>query len=468
MKSQITPRPDQRRSAHSTKVRKYVRQTAHVEARRDGKPLIFGWGHHLSRTEKILIQRRAIWSLTILITGAIIAIFVGFWINIMVVVPNQPITSVNGQNIPQSDYHKVVVFKAQQVLNTLNGTHGLISQKDTLSTTVANDQAKIDSLKTQLSSTTDADKQASIQQQIGTAQKLHDSDNAQLSTLQSNITTAQTNDTQSQIANESVNWLQDDLIIRQWLAQQSASLQAKIEPSTSQLASAMRHFSAEMPKGSTYSHFLGKYGVSDNDMRVMMALKLRRDNMNTYQQTFITSPTRQVNAQAITLSTTKDAQNVLKQLKNGADFATLAKNKSVDSTTKSNGGELGWLVRWQYTVNNSSNIRGSGAIDNWLFDPARKVNELSPVLTENGTYHVLQFQDIDPSRTVDDPHILDTLKANNTPLLAWLNSQEVHAHMTPGDSVKEFDPLNMPQDIPTSPPGSTPIGASGMPGSSGS
>jgi parvulin-like peptidyl-prolyl isomerase len=468
MKSQMTPRPDQRRSAHSAKAQKYVRQTAHVETRRDGKPLIFGWGHHLSRHEKLLIQRRALWSLTIFIITAIIATFIGFWINIYIVVPNQPITSVNGQNIPQSDYHKLVVFKAQQVLNSLNGPHGLTVQKDTMSTQVANDQAKIDSLKTQLSSTTDPDKKASIQQQIDAAQKLHDSDNNQLTTLQSNITMAQTNDTQSQIANESVNWLQDDLIIRQWITQQSSSIQAKIEPSTSQLANAMKNFSTEMPKGSTYSSFLGKYGVSDDDMQVMMALKLRRDNINSYQQTFIASPTRQIKARAITLSTPKDAQDALKQLKNGTDFATLAKNKSVDSTTKSNGGELGWLVRWQYTVNNSSNIRGSGAIDNWLFDPARKVDELSAVLTENGTYHVVQIENIDPSRKVDDPHILDTLRANDTPLLAWLNSQEIHAHMTPGDSTKEFDPLNMPQDIPASPPSSTPPGSSGMPGSTGS
>jgi len=464
MKSQMKPRPDQRRSSRTAKSKKYVKQTAHVEARRDGKPLIFGWGEHLSRTEKTQIQRRAIWSLTILIIAAIIAIFVGFWININIVVPNQPITSVNGQNIPQSDYHKLVVFKAQLANNNLNGSHGLIAQKDNLSTQVANDQAKIDNLKAQLSSTTDPEKKADLQKQIDTAQKQHDSDNSQLTTLQTNVTTAQTNDTQSQIANESVNWLQDDLIIRQWTAQQNRSIQNKIEPSASQLARAMNQFIAQIPKGTTYSQFLSKYGVSDNDMHVMLALKLRRDNMNNYQHSFITSPTRQVKARAITLSNPKDAQNVLNQLKKGTDFATLAKSKSVDSNTKSNGGELGWLVRWQYTVNNSSNIRGTGAIDNWLFDPARKVKDLSPVLTENGTYHVVQIEDINPSRKVDDPHTLDTLKADDTPLIAWLNSQEVKAHLTPGDSTMEFDPQNMPQDIPSSPPGSNPAGSSGMPG----
>jgi alkylated DNA nucleotide flippase Atl1 len=469
MKSQMAPRPDQRRSSRSAKSSKskhYVKQTAHVEARRDGTPLIFGWGAHLSRTEKTQIQRRAVWSLTILIAVAIIAIFVGFWININIVVPNEPITSVNGQNIPQSDYRKLVAFKAQEATNELNGPQSLIIQKDNLSTTVANDQAKIDSLKTQLSSTTDPTKKASIQQQIDAAQKVHDSDNARLSTLQTKITIAQTDDTQSQIANKSVEWLQDDLIIRQWISQQNAAIQAKIEPSASQVNQAMNQFIAQIPKGTTYNQILSKYGVSDDDMHVMMVLKLRRDNMTNYQRSLITSPTRQVKAQAMTLSTSSDAQNVLNQLKKGANFSTLAKAKSVDNKTKSNGGELGWLIRGQYTVINSSNLRGTGAIDNWLFNPARKVNDLSPVLTENGTYHVVQIEAIDPSRKVDDPHILSTLRADDTPLIAWLNSHEVNAHMTSINSNMQFDQINMPQDIPTSPPGSSSSGSPSMPGGS--
>jgi hypothetical protein len=457
MKSQMTPQPDQRRSSRSAKSSKpkhYIKQTAHVEARRDGKPLIFGWGAHLSRTEKTQIQHRAVWSLTILIGVAIIAIFVGFWININIVVPNQPITSVNGQNIPQSDYRKLVAFKAQDISNELNGPHSLIIQKDSLNTTVTNDQTKIDNLNKQLSSTTDPAKKASIQQQIDAAQKVHDSDNAQLSTLQTQITTAQTENTQQQIANESVEWLQDDLIIRQWLTQQSAAIQAKIEPSASQVNHAMNQFTANIPKGTTYNQILSNYGVSDNDMRIMMALKLQRDNMTNYLRSLITSPTRQIKARAMTLSTTSDAQNVLNQLKKGANFSTLAKTKSVDNNTKSSGGELGWLIRWQYTVNNSSNIRGTGAIDNWLFNPARKVNDLSPVLTENGTYHIVQIEAIDPSRKVDDPQILSTLRADDTPLIAWLNSQEVNAHITSADPNMQFDQLNMPQNIPNSPPGS--------------
>jgi len=62
MKSQ-TERPVKQRSTRSNKSRKYNRQTAHVEARRDGKPLIFGWGKHLSHVEKVRIQRRATWAI---------------------------------------------------------------------------------------------------------------------------------------------------------------------------------------------------------------------------------------------------------------------------------------------------------------------------------------------------------------------------------------------------------------------
>lgn len=67
MTSQTARRPNSPRPTRSAKARKYTKQTAHVEARRDGKPLIFGWGGHLSRTEKTRLQRRIIWAMTALI-----------------------------------------------------------------------------------------------------------------------------------------------------------------------------------------------------------------------------------------------------------------------------------------------------------------------------------------------------------------------------------------------------------------
>src|SRR5713101_3505849 len=127
MKSQ-TERPVKQRSTHSNKSRKYNRQTAHVEARRDGKPLIFGWGKHLSHTEKVRIQRRATWGFAALIVLLLAAVITGTWINLNIVIPGQAITTVNGHAIPQSVYREMVAVKTQLELNKLYGTNGLTAQ----------------------------------------------------------------------------------------------------------------------------------------------------------------------------------------------------------------------------------------------------------------------------------------------------------------------------------------------------
>ena len=114
MTSQTARRPNSPRpTRYGNKGKKYTRQTAHVEARRDGKPLIFGWGGHLSRTEKVQLQRRIIWAMTVLTGLLILAVIVGFWVNLNIIVPAKPITTVNGESIPQSNYRKYFALDAQ-------------------------------------------------------------------------------------------------------------------------------------------------------------------------------------------------------------------------------------------------------------------------------------------------------------------------------------------------------------------
>ena len=67
MNSQTARKPDDKRPARSNKPNKYVKQTARFDARRDGKPLIFGWGGHLSHKEKVQFQRRVTWAIAALI-----------------------------------------------------------------------------------------------------------------------------------------------------------------------------------------------------------------------------------------------------------------------------------------------------------------------------------------------------------------------------------------------------------------
>src|SRR5712691_2999647 len=103
-------RPESQRPTRSAKAKRYNKQTARIEARRDGKPLIFGWGKHLSHNEKVRIQRRATWGFTAAIALILVITLVGFWININIIVPGLPITSVNGHQITQSQYRKLVAL----------------------------------------------------------------------------------------------------------------------------------------------------------------------------------------------------------------------------------------------------------------------------------------------------------------------------------------------------------------------
>src|SRR5437660_10082033 len=119
-------RPNNQRSTRSNKARRYSKQTARgVEAKRDGKPLIFGWGKHLSHSEKIKVQRRATWVFTGLIVLVLVGVILGTWINNNIIIPGLPITTVNGHQIPQSDYRKMVALKTLLENKKIYGRGGM-------------------------------------------------------------------------------------------------------------------------------------------------------------------------------------------------------------------------------------------------------------------------------------------------------------------------------------------------------
>ncbi|GHO93386.1 hypothetical protein KSF_034340 [Reticulibacter mediterranei] len=479
MSSQTARRPD--RNTRTARNKKYIKQTAHVSARRDGKPLIFGWGGHLSHSEKTLLQRRAIWTITAIISLLIVGVLVLYWITINVINPNRPITTVNGEGIPQSDFRKMVAVQAEIHNSTLNGPHGLSAQRDdlqkqlaTLQKTFTDDQKKVDDLNAQIkklpagasAQRTDLENQLkAAQQKVNDLQAKGTSVNAQYQDiLQNQIPQQQQLYTQPQVGNDSAQWLQEDALIRQWLAKQSSSIQNQIEPAPGDVNKAVQDFISGIPKTTNYQKLLKDDNISDADVHTMLTIKVRRDNMQKYLASQIASPARQVLARAITLQTKADADKILAQLKKGEDFGKLAKAKSVDTNTNAKGGDLGWLVRGQYAINNAQKV--AAGIDNWINDPARKLNEISPVISENGTYHIVQIMGFDPSRAIDETTLKD-LKDNS--LTTWVLSQKA----LPGVTVTEIDQTmlldanNMPPGLPASAPAQQQQGGSGLPGGTG-
>ncbi|RUS48084.1 peptidylprolyl isomerase [Cohnella sp. AR92] len=89
----------------------------------------------------------------------------------------------------------------------------------------------------------------------------------------------------------------------------------------------------------------------------------------------------QVQASHILLSTKEEAEAVLKQLKEGADFAALAKEKSIDTGSAANGGDLGYF--------------GKGKM-NEQFETAAfalKVGEISDVVESPNGFHIIKVVD---------------------------------------------------------------------------
>ncbi|GCE47763.1 parvulin-like peptidyl-prolyl cis-trans isomerase protein [Thermosporothrix hazakensis] len=461
MKTQAARRPSNKRPTRSAKIRKYQRQTAHVEARRDGKPLIFGWGGHLSQKEKLSLQRRAIWSLVIVFAVIIVALLVGFWININIVIPNSPLVTVNGEKVPQADYRKMVAVKAQLRANDIEAlqtkSDNLKKQIDPQQKVVNDLNKQVEDLQNKLKSSS-ADAKPDLEKQLNEKKAKQDTEQKKLNDLQMRYNAIVQNDipnqkqlyTQQQVGAESTDLLLEDILIRQWLADpQHASLSNQINPTPQMVDKALNDFKQGMPKSLTYDKFLQDNHLSNEDVRNMLTVKVRQDNMKKYQADQVTSPSYQVQASHIILDTPEAAKKVLDQLKKGANFAKLAKEQSKDSDTKDKGGELGWMIPGQYSIDRVSKVGVAG--DLWLFDPKRTVNEVSPVINDGGTYRILKITGIEKSRNVDEK-TLKNVKDNAYTVWVLKEKARLGDKISQVDDQMKLDSANMPSNLPVSPP----------------
>jgi parvulin-like peptidyl-prolyl isomerase len=101
----------------------------------------------------------------------------------------------------------------------------------------------------------------------------------------------------------------------------------------------------------------------------------------------------------ILVKTRKEADDIYAQLKNGADFATLAKKYSTDAASAKNGGDLGTAPRAQWVK-----PFGDAA---W----ALKTGEISePVKSQFGWHIIKALGDIEPATTKPLSELHDTIK----------------------------------------------------------
>ncbi|MBZ5611855.1 MAG: peptidylprolyl isomerase [Acidobacteriia bacterium] len=104
------------------------------------------------------------------------------------------------------------------------------------------------------------------------------------------------------------------------------------------------------------------------------------------------------------------AEDLLKQLKAGGDFAKLAEKNSEDPGSATKGGDLGWVVRGQMVKE----------FEDTTF--ALKPKEISNVITTQYGYHIIQVMEKEPAR-------LQTLEEVKPQILTAIRNQTVFDRM---------------------------------------
>ncbi len=356
-------------------------QKANFEGKRVNKPIILGYGKGLSASERFLAQKKLYFSFIGVIAAIIIGVFTFGLVNNLIILPNSPIVTVDGTNISQKTYYKMVAYLAQQ---NWNQVESLTNQVNSLSAQIAKNPKNV----------------VQLQQQYAQL-------NTQLSSYQASFS-------QTQVDSLAVNDLIEDQLIQQGIAKfESTDPSAKkiLDVTQSMIDSGYNSFVKAFPAGESVQNFLNSDHLSVNDVKAAIAVTLRRTAMQNYLQSLIKSPTLQMHLALIQVTSQTLANTILGQLKKDpTQFAALAKKYSVDSTSNTKGGDLGWVVQGQQDQ----------GVEAWAF--AQKTpNHISPVIKDiNGTFDIVTILAIDPSRAVD-PTLLQNLQQNA--LNHWLTGQ---------------------------------------------
>jgi parvulin-like peptidyl-prolyl isomerase len=172
-----------------------------------------------------------------------------------------------------------------------------------------------------------------------------------------------------------------------------------------------------------YRQQLNTNKVSDSQYRELVSISLLTSRLQAYLAERIPTVAEQVHLHMIAVLTYEEAQKVEERLKAGEDFASVAREVSIDTSSKDKGGDLGWLPPAVSVFADQIT--------------ALEVNKISPPMAyysqtqaTTGTqtpdfYYILMVSEKDSARQVDDNY-MEILKARALEL--WLPG-EIQNHV---------------------------------------
>jgi parvulin-like peptidyl-prolyl isomerase len=188
-----------------------------------------------------------------------------------------------------------------------------------------------------------------------------------------------------------------------------------------------------------YRQQLNNNDVSDSLYREVLYITLLTGRLHVYLAERVPTVADQVHLHVIAVLTYEDAQTVVERLEAGEDFATVAQEMSVDTESKENGGDVGWVPPEIYIYREQIK--------------ALEINEISAIIpyysqtsttttsTEPDVYYIFMVSEKDSARELDGDNLamlqamaLDSWLATevlkheitynfNSEIYAWLNWQ---------------------------------------------
>lgn len=139
-------------------------------------------------------------------------------------------------------------------------------------------------------------------------------------------------------------------------------------------------------------------------------------------------PQDEVRARHILVKTEAEAKDIIKQLKGGADFAKLAMDKSKDTGSAKQGGDLGYFPKTEMVKEFADAAF------------ALKTGEISAPVKTNFGYHVIKTED----RRKSAPPALDSVRAQIKNQLGSEMAQKLVQDLVKDAKVERFNPDGSP------------------------
>jgi len=185
-----------------------------------------------------------------------------------------------------------------------------------------------------------------------------------------------------------------DVMIEQVLTEQAAAA-AGVVVSETEVDDYLRTMIDESGGEESFRAKLAEWGQTYEDAQDEVRTQLIGMAMTERIVEAVPTTAEHVHARHILVDTPQEAESILAQLQVGADFAALAKAYSQDTSTRDNGGDLGFFP---------SGILVAPEVEETAF--ALQPGQFSGVITSSLGYHIVQVVERDPARPVGAENLL--------------------------------------------------------------